>query len=431
MLKPQILQKTQIGVFVASSALLFGLLVPAQAFAVTQNLAPVARVSFTFDDSLASAYTQAAPTLAKYGFAGTDFVITGCVGMTTAPNTCHANTDAQYMSWAQVTALKSTYGWELGSHTVTHPYLASFDASDGQPNPLTQAQVIQELTQSKADLASHGITATDFATPYGDYTPATLIQIAKLYASHRGFADVGYNGYPYNDYLLYDQQVQGKVSVATVESYINTAIQNKTWLVLTFHDILPKASTNPDDYQYATSKLDQIAAYVKSKSVQVTTIDSGLLKSDTNLLPNGSFNDGIADGWTTDKPTNIVADSGNNGSYPDATKSVKFTSTTTNAHLFSPKVPVLPTTTYAFKGFLNVSSNTGGEVAYYIDEYDKNGNWISGQYRVAERSAWVEDLNFTYKPTSANVAQASLQVIVTANSGITGYLDNVQMFPTN
>ena len=79
---------------------------PMRAYAATTNVTPTAKVSFTFDDGLSSASTQAAPTLAKYGFTGTDYVITGCVGMTTAPNTCHANNDATYMSWAQVQALR-------------------------------------------------------------------------------------------------------------------------------------------------------------------------------------------------------------------------------------------------------------------------------------------------------------------------------------
>src|SRR5438045_9316366 len=111
--------------------------------------------------------------------------------MTTAPNTCHANTDTTYMSWAQIATLQTTYGWEIGSHTVTHPYLATSDATDGQPNVLTPAQVTAELTNSKSALAAHGINATDFATPYGDYKNAVLAQIAKYYASQRRFGDVG------------------------------------------------------------------------------------------------------------------------------------------------------------------------------------------------------------------------------------------------
>ncbi|HSX44981.1 MAG TPA: discoidin domain-containing protein [Candidatus Saccharimonadales bacterium] len=413
---------TAIGVLGVTGSILM------QAYAATINTSPAAKVSFTFDDGLTSAATQAAPTLQKYGLTATDYVITGCVGMTTAPNTCHANTDASYMTWDQINQLKNTYGWEIGAHTVTHPYLASFDASDGQPNPLTMDQVKQELTQSKADLATHGITATDMATPYGDYNMPVLAEIAKNYQSQRGFADTGYNGWPNSDYLIREQQVQGGVSVATVKSYIDSAIANKQWLVLVFHDIMTNASTNPDDYQYSTSNLDQIAAYVKSKSLPAVNVTDGLVKSDVNLLPNASFNSGISGGWTTDS-ANVSGDGGNNGSYPDPLNSVKMVGGTQAVHLFSPKITVDPSTTYMLKSFLNVQKITSGEVGYYIDEYDANGNWVSGQFKAAEHSVFVEEMNFSYKPTSANVRSASLQVYTTANSGVTAYLDNAQWFP--
>lgn len=402
---------------------------PMHAYAATANIAPSAKVSFTFDDGLTSAITQVAPTLAKYGFSATNYVISGCVGMTAVPNTCHANTDASYMTWAQIQQLKATYGWEIGSHTISHPYLASKDASDGQPNVLTAAQVTQELTGSAAAFAAQGITTTDFATPYGDYTMPVLAQIAKYYASMRGFADTGYNTWPNSDYLVRDQQVQAGVSVATVKSYIDTAIASNQWLVLTFHDIKTNASTNPDDYEYKTADLDAIAAYVKSKNVSVVNVNAGFVTSDVNLLANGSFNNGIADGWTTDTPTRVTKDTATNGSYPDPTNSVKFVASTKAQHLFSPKVAVDSNTTYMLKNFINVQKRTSGEMSFYIDEYDINGNWISGQYKKAESSVFVENLNFSYKPSSTRVAKASLQVGVSANSGITAYLDNTQWFP--
>jgi len=402
-----------------------------KAMAAVKNAAPATKVSFTFDDGLTSAYSQAAPTLAKYGIAGTSYVITGCVGMTTAPNTCHANTADTYMDWNQIAALQNTYGWEIGSHTVTHPYLASKDATDGQPNLLTPAQVHTEITQSKADLAAHGYNATDFATPYGDYNNAVLAEIAKSYNTHRGFADQNSNTWGYNDLLLNDFQVQAGVTVAAVENRINQAITNKEWLVLTFHDIKTKASTNPDDYQYNTADLATIAAYVKSKSLPTPLIRDGAVTSDVNAMPNGSLADGVSDGWTTNNSVNVKADAGNNGSFPESTNSISMTaSPTSTVTLESPKLAVDSTQKYMFKSFLNVVSHTGtgGEIGYYIDEYDANGNWISGQWKKAEPSSFVEDINFQYQPTSANVKQASLQVYVTANSGIQAYVDNFQMF---
>jgi peptidoglycan/xylan/chitin deacetylase (PgdA/CDA1 family) len=398
-----------------------------------------ARVSFTFDDGLASAYNQAAPTLAKYGLTGTDYIITGCVGMTTTPNTCRANTATPYMSWSQIQALQNSYGWEIGSHTVDHDCLASsaaVDPSDCQTNALTTAQVDAELANSKAALAANGINATDFAPPYGDYSNSVMAEIAKYYASMRQFKNANNNAntWPNSDYYLQDFVVQEKTDpVSTVEAAINNAITNKQWLVLTFHNIETKPSSNPDNYEYGTSELAQIAAYVQAKeqagTLQASTVNQGLVTSPTNLLPNGSFNDGIADGWRTDNPSAVTADSGNNGSYPDPTNSVKFVANGQAGRLYSPEIAVNANTQYMLKTFLNVQSLTSGDVEFYIDEYDSNGNWISGQYKGAETSSFVEDYNFAYTPSSQAVAKADIQITVAPNSGITAYVDNAQWFP--
>lgn len=409
-------------------------LLSATSHALVQSPVASAKISFTFDDGLTSALTQAQPTLAKYGLTGTDYVITKCVGMTAIPNTCHANTDASYMSWAQIKQLQAA-GWEIGAHTQTHPYLATSDATDGQPNVLTPAQVTQELAGSKADLAAQGITATAMATPYGDYSPATLSEIAKYYTSHRGFADQANNIWPYNDYLLNDMPVQAGVTVAQVKAKIDAAIAGKYWLILTMHDIMVTPSTNPDDYQYSTSNLDQIAAYVKSKQtaglITPVNISKGLVTSDTNLVANSSFDTGIAGGWSTDSATTIKADATNNGSMPSPTNSIKLASTTKNSHLFSPRVTVDPNTNYLLKNFIKVTSIGSGELGFYIDEYDGSGNWVSGQYKNGERTVFTEEYNFAYKPTSQSVKSARLQVIATANAGLTAFLDNTQWFALN
>ncbi len=414
-------------------ALVLAFNLPLRATAAVQAPEPAAKISFTFDDGFTSNYTQAAPTLAKYGLTGTSYVTTGCVGMTKAPNKCRADSDATYMTWTQIKDLKSKYGWEIGSHTATHPYLATFDASDGQPNKLTPTQVTNELVNSKAALAAQGINATSFASPYGDYNMPVLAEIAKSYSSQRGFQDFGMNQWPNSDYLLRVKPVQEGVTVANVKTAIDQAITSKQWLVLVMHDIKTNPSTDPDNYQYATSKLDQIAAYVKSKQasslIKSVNVSQGLVTSDVNLLTNGSFNSGISSGWTTNNTSQVVKDTAKNGSYPDPINSIKFTASTTPLHLFSPQVSVNSRTTYMLKSFLNVQKLTSGEVTFYIDEYDANGNWISGQYKKGEGSVFVESMNFTYTPTSAAVSKASLQIAVSANSGITAFVDNVQWFP--
>ncbi len=396
----------------------------APAFAVVNNPKPTAKVTFTFDDGLASALTQAAPTLAAQGLKGTDYIITNCIGMTAIPNTCAADSNVSYMTWAQAKQLRDTYGWELGGHSVTHPQLAT--------DNLTDAQLTNEVAGSKAALTSQGIDAKAFASPYGDYNPRTLAEIAKSYTSHRGFHDLDNNVWSYNDYLINDMQVQAGVTVAQVQARIDQAITNNHWLVLTFHEIRTNPSTAPDDYQYATADLAAIAAYVKTKVdaglIKNTNISDGLVTSDTNMFTNGDFASGMT-GWTTNEPANVKLDTANHGATPNATNSVSFTAAASgNVHLFSPKVTVDSTQTYMMKSFLNLATRTAGEFGYYIDEYDAGGNWISGQWKLAKTTPFVQEVNFTYKPTTANVKKASLQMYATGASGITGYVDNFQMF---
>jgi peptidoglycan/xylan/chitin deacetylase (PgdA/CDA1 family) len=418
----------------AVAALSAALLTPGVANAAVDNPAPQPLVSFTFDDGMTSAIDQAAPTLKKYGLTGTSYVITGCVGMTAVPNTCRAGTDVPYMTWAQVNQLKNTYGWEIGSHTVDHQCLVSV-GGDCQATKLTTAQVDAELANSKAALAAQGIDATAFAAPYGDYDMSTVAQVAKYYSSMRGFADVGNNVWPLGDYLLHNVPVQEVTTpVAALKAKVDDAITNKKWVVFTFHDIMPNPSQTPDDYQYGTAELDQLAAYVQTKvaagAIKNVNVSKGLVTGTPNLMPNPTFNNGLGDGWSTDAPATITADAGNNGSFPDPARSVKLVSNnaapTIASHLFSPKVAVKPATNYLFKAFLNVAAITTGDVSFYVDEYDAAGSWLSGQFKKVENSRWVEAMNFSYTPTSANVASASLQVAV-RGTDVTAYVDNVQM----
>jgi peptidoglycan/xylan/chitin deacetylase (PgdA/CDA1 family) len=409
----------------------------AYAATTTQNSTPAARISFTFDDGLASTYSNAAPILAQYGLTGTEYIPTSCIA---SSGTCPENSSASYMTWPQVQALQNSYGWEIGSHSVNTPCLASSALTDPadcpNPVPLTTAQIDAELANSQSTLASYGINATDFAPPFGDYNANVIAQIAKYYASMKQFKNAANspNTWPYSDYYLQDYPVlETTTPVSGVETAINNAITNNQWLILTFHDILSKPSRNPDNYEYGTAELAQIAAYVQSEQaagkIQSVHVNQGLVTSSTNLLPNGNFSAGISGGWTTPNPTAVTADTGNNGSYPNPTNSIKFVANTVNNRLYSPKVSVTPGTTYMLKNFLNVQSLKSGDVEFYIDEYDVNGNWISGQYKGAENSSFAEDMNYTYKPSSPVVTSADLQVTVIGNSGITAYLANSQWFP--
>jgi len=154
----------------------------------------------------------------------------------------------------------------------------------------------------------------------------------------------------------------------------------------------------------------------------------GSTTTPTNLVVNGTFDAGLSSGWTTDDPTDIKADAGNNGSPANPVNSVSLQSKTTssNGHLFSPQVAVSSTKTYSISSWLNLKQLTGiGEVGFYIDEYNSSGQWISGQYKTGVHTLGAGNVGLTYQPSSSSVSKASLQVIVVGNSGIQAYFDNV------
>ena len=418
-----------------------------------------ARVSFTFDDGLSSALI-AASVLKTYGYTGTDYVITNCVGMiaNATNNACAADQAKNYMTWNDIANLHTNYGWEIGSHTLNHPLTAAAD------NPtLTDAMLDQEMRQSQQALQAQSYNAFDFATPYGDYDNRSIAVAAKYYYSHRAFQDLTYStdpisntfpyynprsSYPYNNYLLSVVPVEGDVSVATVKGYIDQAKSNNQWVIFVFHEIKADTDTSYDPaldaYQYRAGDLASIAAYVQSQAIPVVNIEDGLA-SGTNIMPNSTFNDGISLGWTTDSPTTIIADKQTttlaghgsfDGTITGALNSILLKGSATDTHLFSPKVTVTAGTTYTLKNYLNLASSTG-EVDFYIDEYDAAGNDLgTGRYIAgitgtnSASDVQVGSVNALYTPTSPTIASARMQVIV-HGAGTVAYIDNLEWLSPN
>jgi peptidoglycan/xylan/chitin deacetylase (PgdA/CDA1 family) len=430
------------------------------------SLTAAPRVTFTFDDGLTSALTNAAPALAASGFSGTDYIITGCVDMTTAPNTCKADPNDTYLSWDQIKTLHDQYGWNIASHTVTHPYLAS--TGGGEQALMTPTQVDTELKQAKADLVAHGYDAVDFAAPFGDYDNIVLATAAKYYATLRGFADINPNAWPYNDRLVQNYQVQDTAgettaqTVARIKGYIDTAVTDNQWAVLTFHNITAGASSGvPDNYEFPASGLAEIAAYVKAKGIAVVSPHDALVNGTTNMLGDGTFDTttlstdwqnrntaALYGSWVTDDQTGalIKKDTATNGSYvlgnaTSAANSLYISAGASTSHIWAPRVAVNPNTTYVVKGFFNITNFTPGttatqpEVSYHVEEYDANGVLLNDHYAssavrydVNVNAIRVKNANFTYKPTAANAAYARIYVDVQGDGGITGYMDNLEMF---
>jgi hypothetical protein len=133
-------------------------------------------------------------------------------------------------------------------------------------------------------------------------------------------------------------------------------------------------------------------------------------------------------GWRTDSSTTILLDTSGNGAPIEPINSVSLSSSTVNRHLFSDRIEINNSQSYVVSTWVNLKSINSGEIALYIDEYDINGNWISGRYLGGTNTIGVQTLSYDYKPSSAAVRTVSLQIIVVGgNSGIVGIIDELSL----
>jgi peptidoglycan/xylan/chitin deacetylase (PgdA/CDA1 family) len=109
---------------------------------------PERSVVLTFDDGWKS-LDEAVPLLKKHGFKATFFIITGAADGRFGPD---------YLSWPQVEALAREPLFEIGSHSVTHPWdpANSFLTwREGKPAGKSLEDVRSELHRSREALEAH------------------------------------------------------------------------------------------------------------------------------------------------------------------------------------------------------------------------------------------------------------------------------------
>jgi peptidoglycan/xylan/chitin deacetylase (PgdA/CDA1 family) len=123
-------------------------------------------LAVTFDDAFSTVGSQAVDVLGELGVPGTVFVPTAFpdthgplvwAGMEQWPGGPHAG-ELRCLDWDELTALADR-GWEIGSHTTTHPRLTQLD----------DQRLADELGESKHIVEARlGRACTSIAYPYGD-----------------------------------------------------------------------------------------------------------------------------------------------------------------------------------------------------------------------------------------------------------------------
>jgi peptidoglycan/xylan/chitin deacetylase (PgdA/CDA1 family) len=140
-------------------------------------------VALTFDDGWSGIYRYAYPILKRYGGTATLFLYTNYIGVGGRSNT-----------WDQYREMLA-YGFEIGSHTVSHCDLTERGAwrgRGGKPpsghGTYTQ-RLMHELVDSKLILEEHlGVHIRSLALPYGAYD-SYVLQSALL-AGYEGILSI-------------------------------------------------------------------------------------------------------------------------------------------------------------------------------------------------------------------------------------------------
>jgi len=225
--------------------------------------------SFCFDDSYASAVTLAKPLLDARGWAASAFTIQDML-------------DASgRLTLADLYRLQDLYGWDIAAHTMRDAdHAASYTG-------LTAGALDADLRAEKAWLRSVGLRGADgTAYPLGQYGltvdgQSTTSVVRRYFNYARTTHSRTKETYPPADpYRLRSissistyagaYQPSGLTTAGTGD--VAKAAANASWLILTFHEIVPDAATPANASQCKVSDFGAIVAAVASAGMAVMPV---------------------------------------------------------------------------------------------------------------------------------------------------------------
>lgn len=107
---------------------------------------PSKPIVITFDDAYESFFTDAMPTLAAAGMTATVFAVAGCVGGENDWDLAKGDVAERLMSADQLRKARSD-GFEVGSHSMTHPDLTQLAGSELDRQVMESRNVLSEIAE--------------------------------------------------------------------------------------------------------------------------------------------------------------------------------------------------------------------------------------------------------------------------------------------
>ncbi len=369
---------------------------------------PESMVTFTFDDGARPIYDNALPILNNAGLKAVFFGETGPLN----------SGEDWVVSWDEVREIQNKYGWEIGSHSITHPYLTQ----------VSDEQLEKELKVSKEDFAAQGIAVRGFSTPYGDWDTRVISAISKYYEWNRD-AWGGANSWPYDNYHITVREPTNATPASEVRGWIDEAISNKKWLVLLFHGVVTGI---PQPYQYNVDEFRKIVDYVSASGIAVVTISEALgldpieppePTEPKNLVKNPSFEnftDGYLDGWFTNSSRYVRVLTDDLGNY------MRIIGGKDERYIAGLEIQVVAGKEYTLSFYQWIDRYRFGGAAVWIDEFAVSGEWMSGTFLGGTYENFVGTKEYTYK-APAGVDSISVVLYTEVGSKLIAYFDDVKL----
>jgi peptidoglycan/xylan/chitin deacetylase (PgdA/CDA1 family) len=206
-------------------------------------------ISLTFDDGWEENLSTALPVLDQYGYKATQYYATMYI-------------DSDYAK-QQIKAVADK-GHEIGSHSVTHPFLTQVSPTVLNSELATSKQLLESIVGAGK--------ITSFATPYGDSNHTVTQAIKNYYQSNRN-TNEGWN--TKDNFDVYNLRVQNMTNTTTLTeftSWVQKAQQDKTWLIIVYHRI----GANPTQYEATLDNFKAQMTVVSQSGITVKPISSAI-----------------------------------------------------------------------------------------------------------------------------------------------------------
>ena len=250
-------------------------------------------VVLTFDDGVAS-QSIAQTLLAAHGMHGTFYVNSSQIGV------------GGFLTWAQLSAFQAA-GNEIGGHSLTHPDLTTLGLD----------QATAEVCSDRAAIASHGLSVSNFAYPYGTgyNSPAVrgIVQACGYNSARRAWGLYSTDpacgttgcGYPYAEAIpptdpwavLTGDNPQTATTLAQIETLVTQAETHGGGLVpIVFHQICDGCDPYSTTQATLTSFLDWLQPRAADGTVVKTMaqVIGGAVKPIDATAPTSSISCGGA-----------------------------------------------------------------------------------------------------------------------------------------